>query len=276
MQRSCSDGLDSTGLPQLIAGPEATGDCRLSPFAGKVALVTGGNKGIGRGIALRLAALGADVGITYFRHGDAANATVAELETAGVRAIARKSFFSEPGSGEPARTMEWISSELGPPAFLVSNAGTGVQRALVETKRIHWDWAVETHAVTFLEMVRDGPELEAVVAVSSLGATRVLPIGYGLLAAAKAALESLVRYLAIELAPRCRVNAITPGLVDTDAARQFDHSAELIEAARAQMPAGRLVTPADVGAAVAFFLSPAAAMITGQTIVVDGGYSMLL
>ena len=120
--------------------------------------MTGGNKGIGRGIALRLAALGADVGITYFRHGDAANATVAELETAGVRAIARKSFFSEPGSGEPARTMEWISSELGPPAFLVSNAGTGVQRALVETKRIHWDWAVETHAVTFLEMVRDGAE----------------------------------------------------------------------------------------------------------------------
>jgi enoyl-[acyl-carrier protein] reductase III len=261
------------------AAPNARPDSdpgRPRAFEGYVALVTGGGKGIGRGIAIRLASLGADVGITYFRDPDSARDTVATLQGHGVRAGACKAFFGDPHGEEAARTVAWLESEIGTPTLLVSNAGTGVQRALADAKRTHWDWTMETHAVSFLELVKRVPALESVVAISSLGATRVLPGAYGLLAAAKAALESLVRYMAVELAPRCRVNAITPGLVETDAVRQFDGSATMFEVARARTPAGRLATPDDVAALATFVLSPDAAMITGQTIVVDGGYSLLM
>lgn len=245
-------------------------------FAGQVALVTGGTRGIGRGVALRLASQGADVAVTYFRDGKSADRTVAELRDLGVQACARRAFFGDPYGRVPASVMEWVSKELGPPGYLVSNAGTGVQRPLREIKRSHWDWAVETHAASFLKLVQHGPDLKSVVAISSLGSQFVMPNVYGVLAAAKAAMESIVRYLAVELAPHCRVNAVTPGLVDTKAARDFEGNEVMFSTALSRTPAGRLVQPEDVGALVSFLLSSEASMLTGQTLVLDGGYSILM
>ncbi|MEV5505173.1 SDR family oxidoreductase [Streptomyces orinoci] len=268
-------------LPRPGRSPELTptpsdGPSEPRPFAGQVALVTGGTKGIGGGIARRLAADGADVAVTYLRDREAAAHTVTALEKLGVRAVARRAFFGDPDSDVPAAVIDWVTAELGAPTLLVSNAGTGVERSLTQTRRSHWDWAVETHARTLLRLVQAAPGLRAVLAVSSLGARRVLPHAYGLLAAAKCAQESLVRYLAVELAPHCRVNAVTPGLVDTDAARGFPWHAELFETALGRTPAGRLTRPEDVGALAAFLLSGQAEMITGQTVVIDGGYSLLM
>ncbi|MCW7944582.1 hypothetical protein AAW14_21855 [Streptomyces hygroscopicus] len=246
------------------------------PFADRIALVTGGSKGIGAGIARRLAALGADVAVTYMRDRDTADRTVEELKGLGARACARRAFFGDPRGDVPAKVVDWVTAELGPPTLLVSNAGTGVERSLMDTRRSHWDWAVETHARSMLRLVQAAPELRSVLAVSSLGAQRVLPHAYGMLAASKAAQESLVRYLAVELAPRCRVNAVTPGLVDTDAARGFGRHTELFDAALARTPSRRLVRPDDVGTLAAFLLSDEAEMITGQTVVIDGGYSILM
>ncbi|SER47971.1 enoyl-[acyl-carrier protein] reductase III [Streptomyces sp. yr375] len=260
-----------TDIPPLTYGPG--GD---RPFAGAVALVTGGTKGIGGGIARRLAALGSDVAVTYLRDRASADKKVAELRELGVRACARRAFFGDPQGDVPAAVVDWVTAELGPPTLLVSNAGTGVELSLLDTRRSHWDWTVETHARSLLRLVQCAPELRAVLAVSSPGAHRVMPHAYGLLAASKAAQESLVRYLAVELAPRCRVNAVTPGLVDTDAARSFGRHAELFETARARTPAGRLTLPQDVGAVAAFLLSDEARMITGQNLVIDGGYSILM
>ncbi|MFE4494949.1 SDR family oxidoreductase [Streptomyces niveus] len=251
-------------------------DADPRPFAGRTALVTGGGKGIGGGIARRLAARGADVAVTYLRDRDSAERMVEELTGLGVRSCARRAFFGDPRDDVPAKVMEWVTGELGPPTLLVSNAGTGVPLSLVDTRRSHWDWAVETHARSMLRLVQAGPELRSVLAVSSIGASRVLPHAYGLLAASKAAQESLVRYLAVELAPRCRVNAVTPGLVDTAAARGFEWHKKLFDAALPRTPAGRLTNPQDVGALAAFLLSDEAEMITGQTIVIDGGYSILM
>ncbi len=115
----------------------------------------------------------------------------------------------------------------------------------------------------------------SIVSITSAGSVRVLP-DYVVVGASKAALESLTRYLAVELAPKnIRVNAVSPGLVETDALKHFDSMNKevgLVDKAIANTPAGRLVTPEDVAEAVGFLCSPAASMIRGQVLVVDGGY----
>jgi enoyl-[acyl-carrier protein] reductase III len=115
----------------------------------------------------------------------------------------------------------------------------------------------------------------AIVATSSLGSTRVLE-NYVLVGTSKAALEALVRYLAVELAPKeINVNAVSAGLVETGALEYFPNREQMLEWYRARTPAGRLVEPRDVAEVVCFLASPAAAMIRGQTVVVDGGYSVV-
>jgi enoyl-[acyl-carrier protein] reductase III len=114
-----------------------------------------------------------------------------------------------------------------------------------------------------------------IIAVSSLGAVRAIP-NYTAVGASKAALESLVRHLALELAPRSiNVNAISAGIVDTEALKHFPNRSEMIESTSARTPAGRLTLPEDVADAVIFLVSPLARMIHGHTLVVDGGYSIL-
>src|SRR5207237_1019392 len=115
----------------------------------------------------------------------------------------------------------------------------------------------------------------SIVGISSLGATRVLQ-NYTLVGTSKAALEALVRYLAVELAPRgIRVNAVSGGVVETGALEHFPNREEMLRAARERTPAGRMVEPGDLAGAVCFLCSPAAEMIRGQTLIVDGGYSLL-
>ena len=117
------------------------------------------------------------------------------------------------------------------------------------------------------------PAGSSIVAISSLGAQRVLE-NYVLIGTSKAALEALVRYLAVELAPGIRVNAVSGGVVETGALEHFPNREEML-AAGARNPVGRLVEPDDIAGAVAFLCSPDAAMVRGQTLIVDGGFSLL-
>lgn len=240
-------------------------------FLGRVALVTGGSKGIGKAIALRLASEGAAVAISWFRDRPSAEKTVAELEELGARAHAVKVHLGNDDG--PRRVVASVQEALGDPDVLVSNAASGVQRPLFEIEKSHWDWTIDTNAAAFLRLMQAAPQVKAAVALTSLGSTRVLP-GYGVLGASKAALEALVRYLAVELAPRCRVNAISAGVVDTESLHRFPQAEKILQEAQQRTPAGRLVTPEDVADLAAFLLSPKAEMITGQTIVIDGGYSL--
>jgi enoyl-[acyl-carrier protein] reductase III len=115
----------------------------------------------------------------------------------------------------------------------------------------------------------------SIVSVSSLGASRVMP-DYFLVGVSKAALEAVTRYLAVELAPLgIVVNAVSGGLVETDALKSFDWGPDVIARNRARTPAGRMVEPTDLARVVAFLCTPAAQMIRGQTLIVDGGFSLL-
>jgi enoyl-[acyl-carrier protein] reductase III len=168
-------------------------------------------------------------------------------------------------------------AELGPLDVLVHNAATGVIRTALETEDKHWDWTLAANARALLSLARAAapsmPEGSSIVAISSLGSSRVLP-NYVLVGTSKAALEALVRYLAVELAPRgIRVNAVSAGVVETEALEHFPNRAEMLELG-GKTPIGRIVEPADVADAVVFLTSPQAAMVVGHTLVVDGGYSL--
>jgi enoyl-[acyl-carrier protein] reductase III len=235
-------------------------------------LVTGGSRGIGRAIALRFARDGARrVAIGYLRNDRAAEEAAAEIEAAGAEPVLVRGNVTSP------RVLDEVAA-LGPLEALVHNAATGVIRPALEVEPKHWDWTVNANARALLELTRAAsPNLGAgssIVAISSLGAQRVLE-NYVLVGTSKAALESLVRYLAVELAPRgVRVNAVSGGVVDTGALEHFPNRERML-AAGAANPVGRLVEPDDVAGVVAFLCSPDAEMIRGQTVIVDGGFSLL-
>jgi len=179
------------------------------------------------------------------------------------------------GNVTSARVLEEVAA-LGPLDVLVHNAATGVIRPALETEDKHWDWTVNANARALLQLARVAapqmPPGSSIVAISSLGAQRVLE-NYILVGASKAALESLVRYLAVELAPGIRVNAVSGGVVETGALEHFPNREEMLKAGAAN-PVGRLVTPEDIAGAVAFLCSPDADMVRGQTLIVDGGFSL--
>jgi enoyl-[acyl-carrier protein] reductase III len=234
--------------------------------------VSGGTRGIGRAIALRLACDGAKrVAVGYMRNDKAAEETAAELTAAGADPVLVR------GNITSDRVLEEVAA-LGPLDVLVHNAATGVILPALETTDKHWDWTLNANARALLQLARvAAPQMRpgsSIVAISSLGAQRVLE-NYVLVGTSKAALESLVRYLGVELAPRgIRVNAVSGGVVDTGALDHFPNREKMLKAG-ASNPVGRLVSPDDLAGVVAFLTGPDADMIRGQTIIVDGGFSLL-
>jgi enoyl-[acyl-carrier protein] reductase III len=241
-------------------------------FEGAAVLVTGGSRGIGRAIALRFAEQGAArVAIGYLRNDRSAEETAEELRSAGAEPLLVR------GNVASDRISHEIG-ELGPFDAVVHNAATGVIRPALETEDKHWDWTMAANARSLLSLARaTAPAMQpgsSFVAISSLGSTRVLE-NYTLVGTSKAALEALVRYLAVELAPRgIRVNAVSAGVVETEALDHFPNKEKMLAEGRERTPAGRLVEPRDVAEAVCFLCSPEAEMVQGHTLVVDGGYSL--
>ncbi len=245
---------------------------------GKRALVTGGSRGIGKAIAVRLAEAGADVAINYLRSKSPAEETAATVRARGARALLVKGNVADPET-QPGM-FKALEDTFGGLDIVVSNAASGVIKPALELTQRHWNWTMDINAAALLPLVQRavvlmGPAGGHVVAVSSLGAVRAIP-NYAAVGASKAALESLVRHLAVELAPRgIRVNAVSAGVVDTDALKHFPNREQMLTEGTRRTPAGRLVQPRDVADAVLWLASPMASMVVGQTIVVDGGYSVV-
>lgn len=230
------------------------------------ALVTGGSGDIGRAVCLRLAREGYDIALTTFRNVEAAEEVAEKVRAEGRAARVLRSHLGRPGAAEA------LADACGPVDVVISNAASGVLRPVGELDEKAFDWSMGVNARPLLTLVsRLKPR--AAVAMSSPGSTRVLP-AYAVVGASKAALEALVRYLAVELAPSTRVNAISAGVVDTRALTHFPDREGMLEDAARRTPAGRLVTPEDVANAVAWLVSGDAAMVTGHTLVLDGGWSL--
>jgi enoyl-[acyl-carrier protein] reductase III len=238
---------------------------------GPAALVTGGTRGIGKAIALRLARDGATrIALGYMRNDRAAEVAAEEVRAAGAEPVLVR------GNISSERTLEELGA-AGPYRVVVHSAATGVIRPALETEDKHWDWTMNANARALLSLARVvAPSMEpgsSIVAISSLGSQRVLD-NYVLIGTSKAALESVVRYLAVELAPQgIRVNAVSAGVVETGALDHFPNREEMLRSVD-RTPAGRLVEPADVAAAVAFLCSVDAEMVRGHTLIVDGGFSL--
>jgi enoyl-[acyl-carrier protein] reductase III len=247
-------------------------------FTGKVALVTGGSRGIGRTISTMFAREGAAVAVNYLRRGAAAEETVNELRELGAQAVAIKADVRD-----RERVQEMVTrvvDEFGGLDYVISNAASGSNRHSMDLSPSGWDWTltINSRALLFLAQAavpymrsRGGGRI---ISISSLGAIRVLP-NYTSVGVSKAALEALTRYLAVELAPEgILVNCISASTVETEALEHFPNAEEMLAAARERTPAGRMVRPEDIASALRFLCSPDAEMIIGHTLVIDGGFSL--
>ena len=240
---------------------------------GQVAVVTGAGKGIGRGIALCLAEAGADLVVSARTQADIEEVADAVRQT-GRRAMAVAADVTD---GEQLDTLVAAAGELGGLNIWVSNAGglpDATPRYLTRTPEDRWDAQVDLNLkAVWMGAVRAAAAMEAgsIVNISSRSAMGP-QLKNGPYGASKAAVNSLTQTLALELAPRIRVNAVAPGPIPTENFMQStnfpdDQPLEKIIA----LPLGRLGTPEDIGNAVVFMASPASSWVTGQCLYVTGG-----
>jgi enoyl-[acyl-carrier protein] reductase III len=246
------------------------------PFEGKLALVTGSGRGIGRSIALKLASQGADIIVNFFRHRESAEQTVKDIEALGVKAEIIRANVGD--AAKVDELFDTIGSKFGRLDILINNAASGVGRPLMDIDTKAWEWTMDINARALLLCAQRAAKLMEgrdgkIVSISSLGSRFVLP-NYTVVGVSKAALEALTRYLAVELAPQgiC-VNAVAASAVETEALK-FYLKEGLVKDSRQLTPAGRMVIPEDVANVVAFLCSEEAFMIRGQIIIIDGGTSV--
>jgi enoyl-[acyl-carrier protein] reductase III len=245
-----------------------------------VALVTGSSRGIGRATALRLAEAGSDVCITYFNSPDDAHEVGERVRHLGRRALVVKADLSEAEDVEGL--IDIVGHELGRLDILVSNAAGGGFRTTLEATLRQFDYAMRINVRALMLLAQRAAPLFAkrrmkrarIITLSSLGGTRALP-SYGLIGAAKGAIESMTRHLALELGPHgVNANCVVAGTVDTGALAHLPNKDEVLAMRRARSLVDGELDPEDVAGAVLFLASPLADKVQGHTLVIDGGSSI--
>ncbi len=243
-------------------------------LAGRVAVVTGGSRGLGRAVVRALAAEGADVAFSYRREAAAAREVARAVERMGRRVVAVAADARD--RAETERFVAAAAEALGPIDLAVANAGVYRPSDWAEVPGDAWRETLETNLVGPYELVRAArPHFAArsasVVLISSISGLVPFPENLPS-AAAKAGILGLTRSLAVALAPTVRVNAVAPGWLRTDMTR--DLPAATRERRTREIPRGRWGEPDDVAAAIVFLASDGARFVTGETLVVDGGHSI--
>jgi enoyl-[acyl-carrier protein] reductase III len=249
-------------------------------LTGRVALVTGSSRGIGRACALRLAEAGADVIVNYVTSRSAAEEVSEQISALGRRTAIVKADVSE--QDDVISMIDFIKDTFGNLDILVSNAATGGFRPLLTTTARHFEAAMNTNVRALIFLIQASlPLLERsegcakVIGLSSHGSHLALPM-YGLIGSTKAALESIIRHFALEIGKRgVNLNVVQAGLVETDSTRQLPGSEQLfLRSQTASMVKDRIMDVGAVADAVLYLASPLSDMIQGQTLVVDGGASI--
>jgi enoyl-[acyl-carrier protein] reductase III len=253
----------------------------MGPFLeDKVILITGGTRGIGKAIAIRLAAeRPKSLVLSYCMNHEAARQTKAEIERLGIEV---KTYALDLGEeGQIAGMFSYVNDLHGRLDVLVSNAARTAFRPVCELKARAWQRIVAMNASAFLFCAQHASALMRkngggiIIAISSLGAA-VAPDHYAGLGAVKASIESLVRYFAVECAPLgINVNAVRAGYIESELARLIPNYPAIAQQIVKHTPAGRLGVADDVAGATALLCSPDSRWIRGQTIVADGGFSLV-
>ena len=228
--------------------------------ANKVAMVTGSSRGLGKALAIELAKQGYDIVVNYARSRSAAEETVKEIE-----ALGRKAIMIRANVGDVAKLrvmFEQVKEEFGRLDVFISNAASGVLRPVMEFEESHWDWTMNINAKAMLFGAQEAAKLMdkggKIIGVSSLGSIRYLE-NYTTVGVSKAAIESITRYLAVELAPLgIAVNTVSGGALDTEALKHFPNREEMLEDARKNTPAGRMVEIEDMVKTAMFLISDGA------------------
>lgn len=246
-------------------------------FTGKVALITGGARGIGRATALKLAKNGADIAIVYYNSSDSAKNLVVELEALGRKAIAIQANVADESSVNEMFAI--FKNTFDRIDFVISNAASGVLKPALKMSTKHWRWCMETNALALNHLTKGARDLfkdgGRIIALSSLGAERAIP-NYAFIGASKAALEALVRSLSIEMADiDVTVNTVSAGVIDTDALKHFPNREHLLAEYQTKALADRPLVPEDVANTIYLLCLPEAGMIRGHTLFVDAGYSIV-
>lgn len=246
---------------------------------GRTALVTGSSRGIGRAIALKLGECGADVAVNYVTRDRDAGDVVDRLRAMDRRAFAMRADVSR--LDELGALFDRVAAEWQTLDIYVNNAIDVASFGPVTRLRPDaWRHTIDSHVTTFLVGSQRAAKLMkgrqgVIVALSSLGARSYVP-GYAPIGVGKAAIEALTRYLAMELGPDgIRVNTVSAGPIDTDSLRRFSTFEQMKEASIRYAPGRRMGTPEDVADVVAFLCTEGARWIYGQTLIVDGGFSLL-
>jgi 2-deoxy-D-gluconate 3-dehydrogenase len=253
-------------------------DTTMFDLSGKVAIVTGGNGGIGRGIALGLARAGARVAILA-RNEQRNRDTVEDLRRLGSPAMAIKIDLSRRADLKPA--MEAVERELGPVDILVNNAAFAVLKGLLDHTEEDWDSVIETDLTACFLLSKYAAQsmiprrAGKIINVASVGGYKGTPIypSYGV---SKGGLLQLTRCLAIELAPHnIQVNSLAPGWTNTDMTdwiRNDPKYAAVKQEMIVRTPAGRFAEPDEMAGAAVFLASRASDFVTGADLIVDGGF----
>ncbi|MEV4336617.1 SDR family oxidoreductase [Streptomyces sp. NPDC049590] len=251
----------------------------MKDLTGKVALVTGGSKGIGKAIVRELAARGADIVLNYFHSHDQAKQTRDELVAEGVRVdLIRASVARQEQVDRMFAEIDRLHGRLD---ILINNAADGALLPLEQTTDAHLDKALDTNLKGGLRCARAAAPLMgrsgggSIVTVSALGGSQMVMANYLACAPAKAAAEAASRYLAVELAPlNIRVNTASAAMLSSEVADKFPRAAEMQEVIARATPLGRLGTPEEFASVVAFLASDESRWITGQVILADGGLTL--
>ncbi len=249
-------------------------------FEKKVSLITGSSRGIGRALALTLAREGATVVVNYVRNAELAAQTVREIEALGSRAVAVQANMES--ADEIDLLFDRVAAEFGSLDHFVSNAAASAFKKIVDLKAHNLDRSFDLNVRAFVlgaqravKLMRNGGRIAA---LSSYGSARAYPT-YANLGSNKAAVEAWVRYMAVEFAPYgINVNAVNGGLIDTESCAYFYENVPgmaPIDSVLAKVPKGRMGSAQEVADAIAFLLAPESEYITGQTICVDGGLSVI-
>ena len=247
-------------------------------FKDKTVLITGGSRGIGKSLCLAFAKNGCNIIFTYLRSKTESEKLTKKIKEIGVKVESIK--INLKSTTEIEKLYNFLVSKKMKVNFLINNAASGVMKNSLDTTEKHWDWTLDINAkapwILSKNIAKIMPKNSRIINITSPGSSKVLK-NYFSIGVSKAALESLTRYMAVDLAPKgINVNSISPSLIETDALKYFPNQEDIKSILERKNPKGKKLTPDDIAEVAVLLCQEKSNMIVGQNIIIDGGENLVL